>query len=417
MLGYIVSVVKGWYMEDRTTVLLAGVDTLIINVKLSTHQGTPKEKQELPYDVGVHLQEWQEIAKANEEPHITPWVHQGQTFLAYPHGVPGWKWLLKNGSLDFMAGALLNNGALARLRFSSEYLWRYSVDVALDHVKSFLRLIFHEPLCLQVAEMHLCADVVGLDIPKEYEQVFVSRAKVERPIYESHLDKPIYRHRKLETIQFSGHGSPMSATIYNKPKEIQVRSPTKVWFHDLWKAKGWTEDMPLWRVECRMKRECLHEMDIEDMHDAIEKIPALWAYCVGHGGQFDGWLRMVVPNEEDTNRWRWETTDAWKVIQRAFSQGWRGYEDMSEIQRDRKRQVNLESAEAAIAGYTATYAAWLQHELGPDDDVSIVLSRLHDKMLERWERQGIDFQDLRQKKQYIYFQDQRPKKEASYRVI
>ena len=83
-------------------------------------------------------------------------------------------------------------------------------------------------------------------------------------------------------------------------------------------------------------------MDIEEAYDALEKVPALWAYCVGHVGEQDGWLRMVKPDKQDTNRWRWETSDAWKEIQQAFAHGWNGYEDMTDVQRELKREINME---------------------------------------------------------------------------
>src|SRR5262249_36305513 len=148
----------------------------------------------------------------------------------------GWKWLLKNGLLDMMAGALLNKSALVRVRFASEYLWRSGgVERAVRQIEAFLTEMFKQPLLLQPAEIHVCADMVSLQVPRDYEQVFVSRAKLERPVRESHLDKPVYRYHRLETVQFSGHGSPISATIYDKPREIQIKSRSKTWFYDLWK--------------------------------------------------------------------------------------------------------------------------------------------------------------------------------------
>lgn len=386
----------------KTTVVLAGVDTLILNAKQISDDNIPKEQQVLPGGVTQYVKDWQEMAQANEAPCITSWKHEGITLKMWPHGASGWKWLLKNGYIDLMLGAQLNNAALARIRFSSEYLWKRGVHDAVLNTHAFLADIFGEILFLQVAELHLCADVTGLAIPHDYERVFVTRAKVERPIKESFLDKPIYRHHQLETVQFSGHASPMSATIYNKPKEIQVKREKKAWFYDLWKRHGWQEGTPIWRVECRLKRMCLHEMEIEDAYDALDKIPALWAYCVGHVGQHDGWLRMVKPNKEDSNRWRWATSDAWIGVQQAFAQGWYGYDDMSEVQRERKRTINLEQAEAVIAGYTATYAAWLKDEVSPHDDVSVVFSRLYERITQRWDKKGVDFQYLRRQKQFDY---------------
>ena len=389
-------------VPGKTTVLLAGVDTLILNVKQKGEDGQPKKIQTIPFDVGEHLDIWQKEAKVKEEPYVTPWEHEKVSFKMWPMGAPGWTWLLKNGCIDLMIGAQLNKSTLARVRFSSEYLWKRGVHMALKNTHAFLNDLFGETLYLQPAEIHLCADVTGLVIPKDYEQVFVSRAKVQRPIKESYLDKPIYRYNKLETLQFSGHGSPMSATIYDKPREIQIKSHKKVWFYDLWKKRGWQDGEQIWRVECRLKRECLNEMDISEAYDLLEKIPALWAYSVGHVGEHDGWLRMVKPDRHDNNRWRWGTSDGWKAIQQAFADGWNGYEDMTDVQRERKREISLSQAEAAIAGYIATYAAWLEDGIEPSDDVSVVLTRIYEKITDLWERKGVDFQYLRRQKQFDY---------------
>src|SRR5690242_10884495 len=108
------------------------------------------------------------------------------------------------------------------------------------------------------------------------------------------------------------------------------------------------------------------------------------------------------PNSKDRNRWRWETSEGWRVVQQAFTQGWNAYEDMTDLQRERKRTINLDQAEAAIAGYTATYAAWLKEEVSPQDDVSVVMKQLYDQITQRWERQGVDFQYLRRRKQFDY---------------
>ncbi len=261
-----------------------------------------------------------------------------------------------------------------------------------EHIVSFLKEY----------EIHLCTDVAGLKLPRNYERVFVSRAVKWRPVKVSQLDKSVYRYHELETLQFSGHGNPVSVTIYDKCAEIEQKSRDKCWFYDLWRKRGWDGETPVWRIECRLRREALHEMEIEETYQALDKVPALWAYCVGRPGQKDGWVRMVDPNTRDSNRRRWKTTRSWDAVQKAFLQHWRNSEDMEAIQRERKRQINLDRAEKAIAGYTTTYAAWLKHELGVEDDASIVLQQLYEKMLVCWKRQGTDFQEQRRKKEYIY---------------
>jgi len=179
-------------LPGKTKVLIAGVDTLILNAKQKGDDGIPKNRQALPLDVGEHLEVWQKEAKATEEPYVTPWTHETVSLKMWPTGAPGWTWLLKNGLIDLMLGAQLNKGAMVRVRFSSEYLWKRGVHTALTNTHTFLNHLFGETLYLQPAEIHLCTDVTGLTIPKDYERVFVSRAKVQRPIKESYLDQPIY---------------------------------------------------------------------------------------------------------------------------------------------------------------------------------------------------------------------------------
>ncbi|GHO76150.1 hypothetical protein KSD_39210 [Ktedonobacter sp. SOSP1-85] len=397
-------------MASCTKAVLVGIDTLVINAHFPQHEQLAEEqkkaKQET-YDARLsalveQLYQWQEKAQIAKEPQLTTWEHEGKAFLMSPNGTQTHYFLLKNGYIDLMMGPHLHHGAPARVRFSSEYLWRRGVDDAVMSTHMFLSSLLQEVVNLQPAEMHLCADIAGFHIPRNYERVFVSLATKWRPVKESQLDKPVYRHHRLETLQFSGHGNPLSVTIYDKPAEIEQKSREKRWFYDLWKQRQWDEQTPVWRIECRVKREALHEMDIEDVYEAIEKAPAIWAYCVGHPGQKKGWIRMVEPNTKDSNRRRWETAEAWQTVQTAFLSGWRDVTDIEAIQRERKREINLDRAEKAIAGYTTTYGAWLQDALSPDADASMVLQRLYTRMLEIWEERGVDFQTLRRQKQCVY---------------
>ncbi len=412
-------------MTKDATVYLFGVDTLIVNAKFLPQEGQTEEEHEqsqtIPDALEEQLAAWFEQARTRNEPYMTPWLHEGQALLLAPQGTANYRYLLNNGSVDVMIGPRLHNGAPFRVRFLSEYLWRGGVDLAVVNTHAFLMELVKDYLTLQVAELHLCADVTGLPIPKNYERVFVCRSRKERPVKKSVLDSPVYYDHRLETIQFAGHGSPLSATIYDKPAEIEQKRPEKRWFYDLWRLRGFSGVLPerskdkdqygiakqdtssnIWRVECRLKRQALHEMKIEDVYTALNYIASLWAYCVGYAGEQDGWLRMVVPNTRDSNRWRWKTAPSWQVVQQASQHLWRGEQEITALQRKRIRDENLDRAEKAIAGYTTTYGAWLRDEVGPDDDASIVLHRLYEKMQEIWEKKGVDFQTLREKKKVIY---------------
>lgn len=282
-------------MASKASLLIAGVDTLIVNMKMPgvvemSEDGTQERvhPSTLSADMEELLHLWLERAQNTHEPYVTSWMHEDITFKMHPKGTNTYRYLLRNSLIDVMIGPLLHNNALARVRFSSEYLWRAGPEAALVNTHAFLWSLFNEQVDLQCAEIHLCVDVADFVIPKEYEKLFVSRAATYRPIKASQLDRSVYRYRELETLQFSGHGNPISATIYNKVAEIQQKSPEKSWFYALWEKKGWNGMSPVRRIECRIKREALHEMNIEDAYEALARIPALWAYCVGHADQKDG---------------------------------------------------------------------------------------------------------------------------------
>lgn len=44
-------------------------------------------------------------------------------------------------------------------------------------------------------------------------------------------------HREHEILMLY-LSAPRSATLYNKPREIHVKSRNKLWFTDLWRARG-----------------------------------------------------------------------------------------------------------------------------------------------------------------------------------
>ena len=155
-----------FHFPGKTKVLIAGVDTLILNAKQRGEDGLPKKVQTLSPDVGEHLNRWQQEAKMKEGPYATPWEHEKVSLKMWPMGAPGWTWLLKNGLIDLMMWAQLNKATLARVRFSSEYLWRDGVSTALKNTHTFLDDSLGEPLYLQPAELHLCADVTGLVLPR-----------------------------------------------------------------------------------------------------------------------------------------------------------------------------------------------------------------------------------------------------------
>src|SRR5258708_2467212 len=92
-------------------------------------------------------------------------------------------------------------------------------------------------------------------------------------IGESQKDRTFYRGRTLETITFSGQGSPVSCKLYNKTAEIKQRSPGKVWFYDRWLARKRADGTAVWdgkAVNTNFKLVVLHNYPGESI-----------SYCFG----------------------------------------------------------------------------------------------------------------------------------------
>ena len=242
-----------------------GVDTLVLNVCYADKYFQPT-KQELAEDLQNELNLLQGAARFNEAPVITHWAFKGSNLFMQEKGSRGQcRWILKSPLLTVAISRGRHSRIVAQVCLSSEYLWscEYLAE-AIVEMGMFLYSMFGDYLWFQVSEVDLCADVVGWDVSQaNWQECFISRTVGDdgRPRDEDLLiDGPdvVRRHwKRIETLDFGKHTSPVSCCIYHKTAEIRRKSPTKVWFHDLWKRNGWDGECKVWRVEFRLIREFL----------------------------------------------------------------------------------------------------------------------------------------------------------------
>ena len=393
-----------------------GVDTLILNMRYTDEQYHPIKK-ELSEEIAYELDELQGAARRNEMAMISPWSFLGVSLFVEPHGAGRqWRWLLTSPLLTLTVSQGTFNDLIARVRFSSEFLWTEAwTGDALSKVHAFLISIFGEHIHLQVSEVHLCADLAGFDFSQvNYEAHFVTRVRKNDSIYSMGVDGVSLDAHRVSTLRFSSHGSPLSCSIYNKTLEIKQKSG-KTWFYDLWRkgvqglhGGAWDSESDVWRVEFRFRREFLRNLKtpIEDAYDLLHHFQPLWEYaagCIagGDNGLPDGWLRYVLPSEEDTNRSRWPVHPAWVVVQSAFAEPVEP--GLGPVVRQRIREKNVERGIAATIGYISTLAAWLGGEyVYQDADVSLMLHWLSEAGPDYLESKQRDFIQEVRKKQKRY---------------
>lgn len=378
-------------------VVNVGLDTLKVNVKYLDDDGKPAKVQAFPAHLEEILQGWQEHAREQNKPLPTAMTFDNARLLIRPNGASSWKYIVTNDSMQLQLAPRLDIPALARVTFYSPYLWKQaSVENAVDEVHAFCLDLFGRDVMLQASQVDMCVDLVGFAIPRNWQKLFLTRARGKQEIEPSEKDRVFYRGSALETLLLSGHGAPVSCKIYDKIAEIKQRSPDKVWFYEIWKQSGWDGVSKVFRVEFSQGRESLHEMDLEDIYDVLRNLKRMWAYCT------EEWLRMATP-ASTKNRTRWATAPAWKTIQHAFDgYGDRMVDALGPLVREAKREVNIERGVAAIAGYVTTLAAWCEDQTWDEIDPEILLAMVAEKVQERWSKHGVCLADVVEEKKFLY---------------
>ena len=383
----------------QSPIVLHGIDTVKVNVKLLDELGKPLPRQEVRPELVTMFECWQEQAKIINKPIPTSMTFHDTRMMMYPNGAPSWKFILRNDCLEVKACPRLKMQMIAKVTFQSAYLWKVgNTKDAIEEAHSFLEEVFNASVMLQAAQLDMCVDMVGLELPTEWEEVFISHALTKKPIGESSKDQVYYRGRNIETIIFSGHGNPINGKLYNKTREIQQSN--KTWFRDYWLVNAWDGQAKVWRMEYSIEREGFNEMDLDDIYDALRNVKRLWAYCSHE------WLRMAIPDASDKTRTRWATHALWRELQHAFdNEGDRSLDNLGPLVRKRKREKNIEQGIAAIAGYATTLAAWHeQDELSENADADTMFALILDKVKERWDKLDVVPQEVVRAKKFIYNQ-------------
>ena len=399
-------------MSKQAKIVARGIDTLVLNGYYTDEQGNAL-KQDLEEGLQGTLRHFKEeaIAESGEIP--TQWTFEGQTLHMQPNGGNHgqFPYLLKCPLLTLAVSHGKWNG-IAQVRLSSEYLWgSQGLSNVLVQVNAFLNEFFNADIYLQLSNVDLCVDIAAWDdlLLLNLRRDFVSRSR--KRVMHTEADWETVAERASQYsyglhpsgFDFSPRG-PMSCTIYDKTREIKKSG--KLWMEDVWRSNGWDEDEEkvVIRIEYKFSREVERELKhenefhgLESAYDLIDRLEVLWAYAAGQVGGGadgipDGWLRCVVPDDDDSNRSRWPTHPNWVIVQQAFTVKCEVPAQFGKIIRKRKEQRNIDKAVESMFGYATSMAAWEGDELSElDTDISTFLSRFVERSLLYQKRSKKDF--------------------------
>lgn len=135
------------------------------------------------------------------------------------------------------------------------------------------------------------------------------------------------------------------ARLYDKTLELQRSG--KDYLKPLWLAAGWTPDQPVYRMEFEFKNLVLKEMGVRDFASLLERQGALWRYAC------EDWLRLAVPNSDDSTRARWATHPLWREL---TDMAWDG---IASAERIPLRKDQAPSSLTLLRGYFSVLTSYM----------------------------------------------------------
>ncbi len=345
-------------------VVRAGVDTLYENYKITPHIFLSWE---------AHLKTWkleaQDAKERKRAVEIGSRVYyvgaSGRRNWPYVLVVPGYGEVLISYREGFeMVRVKLYSGWLAGCETFDDM-----AAGALDLVEGFFGVGTAETQ--QMSQIDLAVDVARF--PLELVDLMAGRLTCPATI---HLENVNPISGEVHSLWWGKHGSPISAVLYNKSKEIREQSEQKAYMLDGWREAGWSEaDGDVTRIEFRFAREWLRECDINGPGDV--DLSALLDAGMS-------WLVLRDVNPTDSNRARWRTSADWLAIYtqagKLLGSSWRVYE------RVYVPNASVDRLAAQIGGCVASIGA-----LGGSDDLDGLFVAAQAIYQQRLDRQGREF--------------------------
>ena len=303
--------------------LIAGIDTLEIGYCISSYN--------------ISEDEWKMLTEAKESAQSTLYdkgtgvKFMGYDFMVLRTGSGRYKFILTNEDLDiriFMDARSGLNFPELRVRFKSQFLWRYGWQDAVRKVDEWIRswAVVAE---VKISRIDVMADLKG-----------------SLPILSPELKEVVTRANKKSELgtykRYSGGKKPSGYTfganelmcrIYDKTAEI-LRSGKK-WFEHLWRENGREKGESVTRVEFQCRRKIIRQFQIETLEDLFSRVPDLWKYLTVE------WLAIRII-QADSHRTRWPAPPFWKAVQ--YSVALFGQTTgVSRIKQLRAKSANLEN--------------------------------------------------------------------------
>jgi len=285
----------------KNKVLTAGIDTLDVGLCIESYNLSTIEINALHYA----KEQAQMAGDCRDKADNIIRLH-GQDFEVQPGGTGRHELVLKSDDMTVRICLDANSGDKypeIQLHYSSAMLWREGVDKAWSDTKNWVSE-WANVVNNKVSRVDPCVDIES-PLPRlSHNFQEVSAKALTRKQYLS-----IERHNSgIRESGYSFGNNPIRCRIYDKTLEIERKSH-KEWFYDIWREAGW-EGSQVTRVEYQIRRKGLRDRGINNMEQLLSRQSDLWQYLT------TDWLTLCVPNEQDSNKSRWNVKPFWKLAQK-----------------------------------------------------------------------------------------------------
>ena len=183
---------------------------------------------------------------------------------------------------------------LTHIQIASEYLTEVGVEGALKDAEFITRSIGVTEGIARVSRVDLCVDFVPtIAMDGWLDEAWVTRAEdIQR----------FSRNRQFSGwVIGKGH---IHVRIYDKMREI-IEKSGKAYLIDIWQLQGLEPGECVYRIEFQIRRPVLVKLGMGDPSALLSNLSGLWQYLTGK------WLRLTIPQVDDTNRSRWPVHLLW----------------------------------------------------------------------------------------------------------
>lgn len=197
-----------------------------------------------------------------------------------------------------VAGLFAERLPLAHVKIASTPLTLEGPRLVVADLNDFVQSLGVSEDAPTVSRADICVDfVTSTDISALTNRQFVTRARK--------FDR--FEDAREFTGLLIGKGGGLSARLYNKT--LEIKSSGKAYMLDVWRDCGWDGFSDIWRLEFQYRRDVLRQLNVASFEDLMDSLGGLWLYASCD------WLRLTLPNVQDSTPSRWPTHPLWLSLQ------------------------------------------------------------------------------------------------------